>query len=460
LAERNYFGTDGVRGRFGEPPITPETILKLGWAAGRVLGGKGGRDAKVIIGKDTRVSGYLLESALEAGLAAAGVNIVLLGPMPTPGIAYLTRTTRARAGIVISASHNGYEDNGIKFFSPEGVKLPDEVELEIEAMMDAPLQPVSSGRLGKAERFPDAAGRYIEFCKSAFPNRLSLEGIKLVVDCANGAAYHIAPSVFEELGAEVIAIANQPDGFNINRHCGSTHPDALQRAVVNNKADLGVALDGDGDRVILVDHRGAIVDGDSILYILAMSRKLDGSLVGGVVGTIMANLGLEQACQSRDIRFIRSAVGDRYVLTALLEQGWQLGGETSGHIICLDKSTTGDGIIAALQVLQSMVQQGRALADLCGDMVRYPQTMINVRLPGERPSSNINLTACKTVQEAMRTAEHELSTEGRVVLRASGTEPVIRVMVEGRDSNQVDRISRALAKAVEEAAVRNELQVA
>ncbi len=453
MAERRFFGTDGMRGRFGEEPITPQTVLRLGWAAGRVLGGNGARDAKVLIGKDTRVSGYLLESALEAGLSAAGMNIVLLGPMPTPGIAYLTRTARARAGIVISASHNPYEDNGIKFFSPEGVKLPDEVEVQIERLMDEPMVIVPPADLGKAERFADAAGRYIEFCKSAVPNRLNLNGIRLVVDCANGAAYHIAPSVFEELGADVVAIGSRPNGFNINLNCGSTHPGALIQAVLDHKADVGVALDGDGDRVILVDHRGEIVNGDQILFILATYRKSVGSLDGGVIGTLMSNFGLEQALQRSQIPFRRARVGDRYVMSELVREGWELGGESSGHIICLDKSTTGDGIIAALQVLQAMMELRRPLAELTEGMTVFPQTMINVRLPGEHTPSNFSVDGHPQISEAVRAAECELAAEGRVLLRASGTEPVIRVMVEGRDAEKVARISEHLAAVVRSAAV-------
>jgi len=443
---RRFFGTDGVRGRMGEEPITPQTIVKLGWAAGKVLA-HGKEQPKVLIGKDTRVSGYLLESALEAGLSAAGVDIRLLGPMPTPAIAYLTRTARATAGIVISASHNPYDDNGIKFFSGEGTKLPDEVEQEIERAMDEPLTTVESARLGKAKRYPDAGGRYVEFCKSTFPHRLSLEGLKIVVDCANGAAYHVAPLVFSELGAQVVAIANDPDGFNINRDCGSTKPANLQRMVLAEKADVGIALDGDGDRVLLVDARGEVVDGDQILYIIAEARRANGRLRGGVVGTLMTNLGLEQALTTRQVPFRRANVGDRYVLAELAQQGWELGGETSGHIICLDKSTTGDGIVAALEVLAAVCQTGKPLAELKAGMQVFPQAMINVRM-----SRRFDIKGSAPVQSALKQVESELASNGRVVLRASGTEPVVRVMLEGRDPAQIQRLSQQLADTVKRAA--------
>lgn len=445
--KRRFFGTDGIRGKVGEEPITPETLLKLGWAAGCILGKGTSEHAKILIGKDTRVSGYLIESLLEAGLSAAGVDIRLLGPMPTPAIAYLTRTARARAGIVISASHNPYDDNGIKFFSSEGTKLPDQVELAIEDLMQQPLTTAGPAALGKAKRYDDAGGRYIEFCKSTFPHRLNLEGLKIVVDCANGAAYHIAPLVFSELGAEVIAVANEPDGFNINRECGATFPIFLKKTVQAHKADLGLALDGDGDRTIMVDHRGEIVDGDYLLYIIAMDRKQAGRLSGGVVGTLMSNFGLEQAFARHGIPFVRAAVGDRYVLVKLVEQGWDLGGETSGHIICLDRSTTGDGIIAALQVLAAMRGSGKTLAELRNGLEIYPQTMVNVNV-----SRRFDVKASGPVQHAVQDAERELAGHGRVVLRASGTEPLIRVMVEGRDSVQVERLARNLADTVKRAA--------
>lgn len=444
---RRYFGTDGIRGRVGEEPITPETVLRLGWAAGRVLGQTGEGRSKIIIGKDTRVSGYLLESALEAGLSAAGADIRLLGPMPTPGIAYLTRTSRAQAGIVISASHNPYDDNGIKFFSSQGAKLPDEVELAIEEAMQQPMRTVPSANLGKVRRYPDAPGRYIEFCKSSFPHKLGLEGLKLVVDCANGAAYQIAPHVFGELGADVITLANEPDGFNINRECGSTAPELLRKTVLKNRADVGVALDGDGDRVIMVDAQGEIVDGDQILYMIAMARRAAGRFTGGVVGTLMSNLGLEQALAAKSIPFRRAPVGDRYVMSLLAQEGWDLGGEASGHIICLDKSTTGDGIIAALQVLAAMRESGHTLAELKQGMQVYPQTMINVKM-----QRRFDVNRSEAVRRAIDDAEGELAANGRVVLRVSGTEPVVRVMVEGRDTDQVARLTRHLADVVQRAA--------
>ena len=447
MTQRRLFGTDGIRGKVGEEPITPETVLKLGWAVGHVLGARDGASGKVLIGKDTRVSGYLLESALESGLCAAGVDIRLLGPMPTPGIAYLTRTARARAGIVISASHNLYEDNGIKFFSAEGTKLPDEVEAEIERTMREPLRTVAPARLGKVRRYDDAAGRYIEFCKSTFPSRLTLAGLKIVVDCANGAAYNIAPLVFSELGATVIAVANEPDGFNINFECGSTHPAMLQQAVRYHAADFGIALDGDGDRVILVDENANIVDGDQLLYIIALARHRAGTLRGGIVGTLMSNLGLEQALAAHNIPFARAAVGDRYVLGLLGEQGWEVGGEASGHILCLDKSSTGDGIIAALQVLAALKESGKTLGQLKSGMTLYPQSLVNVRM-----QRRFDLKASAQVTRAVAEAERELGSQGRVVLRPSGTEPVVRVMVEGRDPAQVEALTRRLADCVRNAA--------
>ncbi len=447
MTQRRLFGTDGIRGKVGEEPITPETVLKLGWAIGRVLGARDGASGKVLIGKDTRVSGYLLESALESGLCAAGVDIRLLGPMPTPGIAYLTRTARARAGIVISASHNPYEDNGIKFFSAEGTKLPDEVEAEIERMMHEPLRTVAPAQLGKVRRYDDAAGRYIEFCKSTFPSRHTLAGLKIVVDCANGAAYSIAPHVFSELGADIIAVANEPDGFNINFECGSTHPAMLQQAVRYHAADLGIALDGDGDRVIMVDENANIVDGDQLLYIIALARHRAGTLRGGIAGTLMSNLGLEQALAASGIPFARAAVGDRYVLNLLGERGWEVGGETSGHILCLDKSTTGDGIIAALQVLAALKESGKTLGQLKAGMQVYPQTLINVRM-----QRRFDIKSSAAVARAVADAERELGAHGRVVLRPSGTEPVVRVMVEGRDPAQVESLTRRLADCVRSAA--------
>jgi len=439
--KRNYFGTDGIRGKVGEHPITPEFMLKLGWAAGTVLGRSG--HGKVVIGKDTRISGYMFESALEAGLSAAGLDILLLGPMPTPGIAYLTRTLHADAGIVISASHNPFEDNGIKFFSGQGTKLPDDVELAIEAELDKPMGMVASSRLGKAQRVSDAAGRYIEFCKSTFPYQSDLKGLKLVVDCANGATYHIAPNVFRELGATVTSLATQPDGLNINVGCGSTHPEELQHLVLESGADLGIALDGDGDRLIMVDHRGEIVDGDELLYIIARERQQSGQGVNGVVGTLMTNLGVEHAFDAAGIPFARAKVGDRYVMEQLLARGWQIGGESSGHIICLDRTTTGDGIVSALQVLSAMRREGRSLAELKAGTHKYPQVLINVRL--ER---KVDISAMPEVQNAVHEAESQLGNRGRVLLRPSGTEPLVRVMVEGEDGAQVQRIAHQLAETV------------
>jgi len=448
--KRQYFGTDGIRGRVGEEPITPETVLKLGWAAGRVLLAKSEDRGSVLIGKDTRISGYLLESALEAGLSAAGADIRLIGPMPTPGIAYLTRTSRAQAGIVISASHNPYEDNGIKFFSSQGAKLADKIERAIEEMMEKPMRTVPSAELGKVRRFADAPGRYIEFCKGAFPYRLGLEGLKIVIDCAHGAAYQIAPHVFAELGAEVVAIGNAPDGFNINRECGSTYPETLRRAVLAHEADIGIALDGDGDRVIMIDHHGDIIDGDRILYIIATHRKRSGTAVAGVVGTLMSNVGLEQALMRVEIPFQRAAVGDRHVLALLTRTGWDLGGEASGHVICLDKSTTGDGIIAALQVLAAVRESGRTLAELALGMQVFPQTIVNVTLA--RGLSALDVVKAPRVLAALRDVENLLGDQGRVVLRPSGTEPVVRVMVEAADADTVTRLSTSLAAAVAEAA--------
>ncbi len=439
----NYFGTDGIRGKVGEYPITPDFVLKLGWAAGRVLGG-GGR-GKVLIGKDTRISGYMFESALEAGLSAAGLDILLLGPMPTPAIAYLTRTLRANAGIVISASHNPFHDNGIKFFSNEGTKLPDQLEQAIEAELERKMVMVDSARLGKAQRVVDAGGRYIEFCKSTFPPGLALRGLKLVVDCANGATYHVAPNVFRELGAEVIKIGVDPNGLNINERCGSTAPEQLRQEVLKHGADVGVGLDGDGDRLIMIDHRGEVVDGDELLYIIARERHRERQLAG-VVGTTMSNLGLEQALAEMGIQFERAAVGDRHVIERLRRLGWSLGGESSGHIICLDRTTTGDGIISALQVLVAMVRAGRSLHELKGGMEKYPQVMINVRLAGP-----FDLAGASGVQQTVREVEAELGAGGRVLLRPSGTEPVVRVMVEGRERTQVEVLAKALAASVEAA---------
>ncbi|WP_427979815.1 phosphoglucosamine mutase [Agarivorans sp.] len=438
---RRYFGTDGVRGRVGEYPITPEFALKLGWAAGKVLSSSGTR--KVLIGKDTRISGYMLESALEAGLSAAGVQASFVGPMPTPAVAYLTRTFRAEAGIVISASHNPYYDNGIKFFSAFGTKLPDELELAIEAQLDQAMTCVESAALGKARRIEDAAGRYIEFCKSTFPNKFSLAGLKIVVDCAHGATYHIAPKVFAELGAEVIAIGNQPDGLNINAKCGATDTALLAETVLEHQADLGIALDGDGDRVMMIDQHGVQVDGDEILYILAKDAKRNNHLSGGVVGTLMSNLALEQAFAAMDIPFVRAKVGDRYVMEQLVENAWTYGGENSGHIICLGHTTTGDGIVAALQVLAAMLAQKQSLRGLLKDLTLYPQLLVNVRFKGDSDPLNSEL-----VKQAQAKAESKLGDSGRVLLRKSGTEPLLRVMVEGADSALVEQCANDIAEAV------------
>ena len=441
--DKKYFGTDGIRGTVGEGVINPAFILKLGWAVGRVLAQDG--SGKVLIGKDTRISGYMFESALEAGLAAAGIDSFLLGPMPTPAIAYLTRTFHADAGIVISASHNPYQDNGLKFFSSQGTKLSDEIELAIEAEMEKDMQCVDSAKLGKAERMGDAAGRYIEFCKSTVPSTLSLKGMTIVVDCAHGATYHIGPSVLSELGAEVISIGVEPDGLNINNEVGSTHPAELQRTVLAHGADLGIALDGDGDRVIMVDQKGEIVDGDELLYIIARSRRNEGCLQGTVVGTLMSNLGLEVALKRDEIDFKRAKVGDRYVMEMLTNGGWNLGGESSGHIICLDRTSTGDGIVAALQVLCAVSRSGLSLHKLKSGMTKFPQCMENVRVSGK-----VDIASSESIQQAVRAAENELGSRGRVLLRSSGTEPLVRVMVEGEDASQVTQLTQGLARIVEQ----------
>ena len=438
---RKYFGTDGIRGSVGEGLITPDFIMKLGWAAGGVLAKTG--SGPVLIGKDTRISGYMFESALEAGLSAAGVDIRLLGPMPTPGIAFLTRNTRARGGIVISASHNPYYDNGIKFFAADGTKLPDEVELEIEREMDQPMQTVYSRHLGKALRINDASRRYIEFCKSRILSNVDLKGMKLVVDCAHGAAYNIAPTVFEELGARVISIGALPDGLNINEECGATKPEMLRDSVLENQADAGIALDGDGDRLIMVDSKGNIIDGDEILYIIARARREH--INGGVVGTQMSNLGLEQAIGELGLDFHRSKVGDRYVMELLLEKQLTLGGESSGHIINLDLSTTGDGIISALQILEEMSLSGHGLCELKQPMNKYPQRLNNIRLEGR-----VDLGHYPEINDIVREAVAEMNGKGRVLLRPSGTEPLIRVMVEGEDAEQVENLVLSLTRKVEE----------
>ncbi|WGY47818.1 phosphoglucosamine mutase [Vibrio sp. ABG19] len=438
---RRYFGTDGVRGKVGQYPITPDFVLKLGWAAGRVLAQQGTK--KVIIGKDTRISGYMLESALEAGLAAAGLKAIFTGPMPTPAVAYLTQTFRAEAGIVISASHNPYYDNGIKFFSSQGTKLPDEVELAIEAELDKQIECVESAELGKASRLVDAAGRYIEFCKSTFPTKLSLAGLKIVVDCAHGATYHIAPSVFRELGADVIAMGVEPDGLNINDQVGATDVRALQQRVLDEKAHLGLAFDGDGDRLIMVDELGNKVDGDQIAYIIARDALRRGELKGGVVGTLMTNLGMENGLKQLGIPFVRAAVGDRYVMEKLLEKGWLIGAENSGHIILLDKVTTGDAIVAALQVLASVVGSDMSLNELAQGMTLYPQVLENVRFSGDT-----NPLEAEAVLASVKQVEAELGDKGRVLLRKSGTEPLIRVMVEGEDAALVKASALRIAEAV------------
>ncbi|MDU1571795.1 MULTISPECIES: phosphoglucosamine mutase [Pantoea] len=441
MSNRKYFGTDGIRGKVGEAPITPDFVLKLGWAAGKVLARHGSR--KVLIGKDTRISGYMLESALEAGLAAAGLSAAFTGPMPTPAIAYLTRTFRAEAGIVISASHNPFDDNGIKFFSAEGTKLPDEVEEAIELEMEKPLTCVESAELGRASRIVDAAGRYIEFCKGSFPSELSLNGLKIVVDCANGATYHIAPNVLRELGATVIAIATQPDGMNINKECGATDLRMLQQRVLAEKADIGLAYDGDGDRIMMVDHLGEKVDGDQILYIIAREGLRQGQLRGGVVGTLMSNMGLELALKQLGIPFARAKVGDRYVLEKMQEKQWRLGAENSGHVILLDKTTTGDGIVASLQVLTAMVRNHMSLHDLCSGMKMLPQVLVNVRFSGTGDPLED-----ETVKSVTAEVEKTLAGRGRVLLRKSGTEPLIRVMVEGENEAQVTELAHRIAEQV------------
>ncbi|OGO91833.1 MAG: phosphoglucosamine mutase [Coxiella sp. RIFCSPHIGHO2_12_FULL_44_14] len=440
--QKKYFGTDGIRGQVGKSLINAEFMLKLGWAVGTALVQQG--PATVLIGKDTRISGYMIESALQAGLSAAGADTKLLGPMPTPAIAYLTHSIRASAGIVISASHNAYPDNGIKFFDQEGFKLSDELELTIEELVDRPMQTVSAERLGKAMRIVDAQGRYIEFCKSTFPSHLTLKGLKIVVDCANGAAYYVAPSIFHELGATVVATADQPDGFNINQSCGATDTRHLQKIVVQQGADLGIALDGDGDRVMMVDHRGALVDGDELLCILAKDHLMDPHQGFGVVGTVMSNLGLQQALEQCGIAFERAPVGDRHVLEKLQSKGWRLGGESSGHIVDLNYTTTGDGIITALQILRILQTQGKTLADLKNVMVKCPQVLINVPVFG-----TVDIHQYPKIKTAVLQAENKLNGKGRVLLRPSGTESVIRVMVEGQDEGLVRETAEQLAAVVE-----------
>lgn len=440
---KKYFGTDGIRGRVGEYPITPDFMLKLGWAAGMAFRKMGA--CKVLVGKDTRISGYMFESALEAGLTSAGADVMLLGPMPTPAIAYLARTFQAEAGIVISASHNPHDDNGIKFFSGKGTKLPDELELMIEELLDTPMTVVESSKIGKVSRINDASGRYIEFCKSSVPTGTSFSGLKIVIDCAHGATYKVAPSVFRELGAEVVVLSAQPNGLNINDNCGSTHMGQLQAAVLSEHADLGIAFDGDGDRVLMVDHTGAIVDGDELLFIIARDLHGRGKLQGGVVGTLMSNLGLELALAELSIPFIRANVGDRYVIAELLERDWLVGGENSGHIVCFNHTTTGDAIIAALQVLMALKARNEGLAQTRQALRKCPQVLINVRFGGgESPLEH------PAVKEASARVTQAMAGRGRVLLRKSGTEPLVRVMVEGEDETQVRSYAEELAKLVSE----------
>jgi phosphoglucosamine mutase len=438
---RKYFGTDGIRGRVGEGMMTADQVLKLGWAVGKVLASQGER--LVVIGKDTRISGYMFESALEAGLSAAGVDVRLLGPMPTPGIAYLTRTLRASAGIVISASHNPYYDNGLKFFSAQGTKLGDEIEQRIETMFESTMVTSDSADLGKAERVQDAYGRYIEACKASIQMGTRFSGLKIVLDCAHGATYHIAPSVFVELGAKVITIGDEPDGLNINAESGSTSPEVLRQKVLSEEADLGIAFDGDGDRVIMIDASGAIVDGDQLLYVIACSRLRSGVALGGVVGTLMTNMGMELAIRALGLEFERAAVGDRYVLECMKQKNWVLGGESSGHIICLDRTTTGDGIVSALQVLEHLVETGQSLQQACAPVRKMPQCMINVNLTGQGDPLNSD-----QVKNAVIQAEKTLNGSGRVLLRPSGTEPLVRVMVEGENETMVNELSQAIARSV------------
>ena len=444
---RKYFGTDGIRGRVGDAPVTPDFMLKLGWATGKVFASEDGTKPTVVIGKDTRVSGYMLESALQAGLVAAGANVKLLGPLPTPGIALLTRTQKADAGIVISASHNPYFDNGIKFFNGQGSKLSDELELQIEAMIDSPMETVDSEQLGKASRIVDAAGRYVEYCKSTFPDELSLKGMKVVIDCAHGATYHIAPAVFEELGATTIVIGATPDGYNINDGVGSTEPAALQAKVLEEGADIGIAFDGDGDRLQMVNAKGQLLTGDDVLYVLAMHRLANGDSDAGIVGTLMTNMGLELALEAGGLRLARAKVGDRYVKELMVAEGWSLGGESSGHIICGNLSTTGDGVIAALQVLAAVRASGKSLEVLASGFNPLPQVLVNVRI-----TKGFDLSAHPTIAEACRRVESELEGRGRLLLRPSGTEPVIRVMVEGDDTVAIDALADEVADAIRQAA--------
>lgn len=444
MSTKKYFGTDGIRGRVGQFPITPDFMLKLGWAAGMAFRKMGA--CRILVGKDTRISGYMFESALEAGLSAAGADVMLLGPMPTPAIAYLTRTFHAQAGIVISASHNPHHDNGIKFFSGQGTKLPDEVEMMIEELLDAPMTVVESEQLGKVSRINDAAGRYIEFCKSSVPTSTSFAGLRLVIDCAHGATYKVAPNVFRELGAHVTVLSAAPNGLNINDDCGSTHMGALQAAVVAEKADLGIGFDGDGDRVLMVDHTGAVVDGDELIYIIARDLHERGRLQGGVVGTLMSNLGLELALAELSIPFVRANVGDRYVIAELLERNWQVGGENSGHVVCFQHTTTGDAIIAALQVLLALKRSGQSLAESRQGLKKCPQVLVNVRFEGGK----VDPVQHPAVKEACDRVTAAMGGRGRVLLRKSGTEPLVRVMVEGEDETLVAGYADELAKLVAE----------
>ncbi|MEO7743865.1 MAG: phosphoglucosamine mutase [Usitatibacter sp.] len=445
---RTFFGTDGVRGRVGQPPITPDFVMKLGYCAGKILSradvAPPHRDRPaVLIGKDTRISGYMLESALESGLSAAGVDTLLVGPMPTPGVAFLTRALRLSAGVMISASHNPFEDNGIKFFSADGMKLPDAVESEIESMIDGPMSlPASSANLGKAERVHDAEGRYLEFCKGTFPKQRSLRGLKLVVDCAHGANYRVGIRIFQELGAEVIAIGSSPNGLNINEGCGATSPKTVARAVADRQADFGIAFDGDGDRLAMADHDGTLFDGDQLLYAMVKHRHQSQRLRGGVVGTLMTNFALERRFAEMGIEFARAKVGDRYVLETLVERGWECGGENSGHLLCLDRHSTGDAIISALQVLAALVSSGQTLGDFTRELTLLPQVLLNVRLPGK---ADLQVAS---IREAVAQAEESLAGRGRVLLRPSGTEPVVRVMVEGEDRAHVQSLAEAIASAV------------
>lgn len=440
--KKQFFGTDGIRGKVGEYPITPDFMLKLGWAIGRVLSAN--NQGKVLIGKDTRLSGYMLESALESGLSSAGLQVALLGPMPTPAIAYLTRTFRANAGIVVSASHNPFTDNGIKLFNSQGTKISDEIECAIEYMSQQPLKPTQTCKLGKAYRITDAAGRYIEFCKSTFEYPLTLDGLKIVLDCAHGATYQVASAVFSELGANVITIGASPDGMNINHGVGATAPAQLKSKVLQEKAALGIAFDGDGDRVIMVDHTGHIVDGDQLLYIIANQAHRENCLNGGIVGTQMSNMALESAFKQLGVPFVRSRVGDRYVLETLFEKGWIWGGENSGHIICLNKTTTGDGIIAALQVLRALVLNDSTLFELRKNLVLYPQVMKNVPI-----TKKIDPLMSPGVQAIVADIEKKLGDKGRVLLRKSGTEPVVRVMVEGEDKKKIEQYVQEIAQNVQ-----------